>query len=637
MRVLAFVALLLACVAVVGSASPTGAQRRSRTMAALLWIDVQPRRDPQVLCVGETKELLVRTTLIAASDIRDIGGMLMGSNYITQSVTNSDGALLAVRRKEAMPDNYGIVEPYKGERYDITGKKPGTGQLIIKSTLPAGWTGWNYVRQSLGPQPAQHATATVSYKVRHCDYKVSTVQTMTAPGGFVAMTMDDVQVTADDSGLLSGVGVPEWVIRVHGLPCTVRTTIQEPRPVKVIGQFEDDGTLALDLDHADVSVGMAMRCPRRLMGVSRDWTDTWGLSDRHITVPGDGGAVSSVVSLPGHRETASITVEPVERQAVAAANSRLLFAPVEVSPSPEPAASPPPSGVELTIEVADGPFDLLDPTVGLADRGSYVASLTNTFEGTIAGEPVSASTTATMRVGRSGRELTIERRPDGPTTWRAEIKGFAYAKEGDGQCTAGLVADGESLADLYEPAAELPPVFGASEAVSETVDGGPARHHTFDEASLVLPGPATVTGDVWVAEGDGRVLGYQARVEAGPELLGEDVTGTRSIDYTLSIPERTPAISLPADCPPPVDAPVLKGATDVVRRPGMMSFRSSSAIARAVRSYTRQLRDKGWKATFPAEVTKSTGLLGFRKGKRDLTVVLRRRDGKTMVHVAVTR
>jgi hypothetical protein len=86
-----------------------------------------------------------------------------------------------------------------------------------------------------------------------------------------------------------------------------------------------------------------------------------------------------------------------------------------------------------------------------------------------------------------------------------------------------------------------------------------------------------------------------------------------------------------------VDAPVLTGATDVVRRPGMLSFTSPMATARAARNYTRQLRDKGWKSAFPAEVTKSSALLGFRKGKRDITVVMRRRSGETRAHVAMTR
>jgi hypothetical protein len=157
------------------------------------------------------------------------------------------------------------------------------------------------------------------------------------------------------------------------------------------------------------------------------------------------------------------------------------------------------------------------------------------------------------------------------------------------------------------------------------------------QSSLLLVGPAEASGDVWVAESDGHVVRYRVRLEAGPEVLGEGVSGTRGMGYELSTPEKPVALDLPADCPPMVDAPVLDDATDVVRRPGIISFRSPMAIARATRRFTRQLRDEGWKPSFPAEVTKSTALLGFRKGKRELTVVMRRRAGETRAHVVITR
>jgi hypothetical protein len=615
---MALIVVVLAGIAIVGHASPTAAQRQRRTVQVILWLEVRPQASPLVICVGERKDLLVQLNGFGGDYILRMRPAQLEPGALV--ATNDQPRRAKLQKKDNRPQNYGVTEPYQGERFDLTGLRPGEGLLTLKATLY---------------HVAEPASTTVKYKVQKCDYRLSTVQTLTSPGAFLAMTMDEVQVTADDSGRLSGVGVPDWVVRPADLLCRVRATIDEARPVEVSGQIDEDGTLALDLDHADVSVTMAMRCPR-LRGVSRTWTDTWGLSDRHVSFPGDGGAVSTIQSRPGHRETMAITVEPVERQAVAVAGTRLMLAAMAARPSPTPTVPPDPA-VELTFEVADGPFDLLDPTVGLADRESYVASLTNAFEGTVAGEPVSASTTATLQVAPHGRELTIERSPDGPTSWRAEVKGFSFSREGDGPCVAGLVVDGEALADLFEPAAELAPFFGASEAVSESVEGMPASRHSLDEASLVLAGPVSVTGDVWVAEDDGRVLRYQARVEAGPDILGEGVTGTRIVDYQLSTPEKPPAISLPDDCPLPVDAPVPDGATDVVRRPGMLSFGSPTAIARAARSYTRLLRDKGWKPTFPAEVTKSTALLGFRKGKRDITVVMRRRSGETRAHVAMTR
>ena len=600
-------------------------------MQVIIWLEVRPPKDPLELCVGQRQELLIRVNAFGGDSILRMGAARLSPG--TFSATNSHPRFATLQKKENRPENYGIAEPYQGERYDIAGVRPGQGILTFKATVG----------------DAEPASKQVAFKVSRCDYKVSTVQTFTTPSTFLAMTMDDVLIAVDETGQLSGTGAPDWVIRVHDLPCQVRASVSETHPVEMAGQITDEGTLDLDLDHADVSVRMAMRCPR-LRGVSRTWTDTWGLSDRHVPFPGDGGAFSTIESRGVFRETMAITVEPVERQAVAFVGSGLLLAsarmtttsvsPAQVaesSPSVAPAVSPAPAGAELTFEVAGGPFDLLDPTIGLADQAGYVATLTTTFEGTVAGEPVSVSTTATLRVGPAGRELTLERAPDGPTSWRAELKGASYVKEGDGPCIAASTTVGGSLAQLSELAAELPPLFGASEAVSETVDDVPARRHTFDEASLLLATPAEASGDAWVAESDGRVLRYRSHVDAGPELLGDGVTGSRSVDYVLSTPERPPAIGLPADCPPMVDAPVLDDATDVVRRPGILAFRSTMAVAKAARSYTRQLRDKGWKPTFPAEVTKSTALLGFRKGKRDIAIVMGRRSGETRVHVAITR
>jgi hypothetical protein len=288
---------------------------------------------------------------------------------------------------------------------------------------------------------------------------------------------------------------------------------------------------------------------------------------------------------------------------------------------------------EATIEVGPGPFDLPDPTVALADLPTYIATLTASFDGTVAGAPSSGSSTATMRVSPAGRELTIEREPDGSSTWRADIDGFAFTKEGDEPCAVRAIGEGESIAEMYEPASQLGSITGAEEAGTERVGGVATSHYTFDERSLFLPYVARGSGDAWIAETDGHLVRYRQSLEVGPDVLGQDVTGTQTLEYELSIPKKAPAIELPADCPALIDAPVLAGATDVARVPGITSFTSKTSLAKAAKAYAKAMKAKGWKGSGKPDVTTSGVLMSFRKGKTDLTVIMRLESGSVDVRV----
>jgi hypothetical protein len=323
--------------------------------------------------------------------------------------------------------------------------------------------------------------------------------------------------------------------------------------------------------------------------------------------------------------------------AVGAATSGSSTVAQSTGPSPSVDASPSPSVVELTIEFADGPFDLPDPAVGLANLTSYVATLSVSFNGTVAGTPVNTTGLATMRVSPRGRDLTLEQGSDGLVTWRADIGGSTYVREGDGPCTARAAVEGESLADLFEPAAQLAPLIGAAEAGQERIDAVPTRRYTFDARSLFAPSATSASGDVWVAESGGHVVRYRLSVDGGPEYFGGEATGTRVHEYQVSVPSKPLAIELPDDCPLQVDAPLLDDATDVVRRPGMLSFASTISVARATQAYTRLLKAAKWKATMPPDVARSTAVMTFRKGKRGLIVIIRGRSGSIEIQVVATQ
>jgi hypothetical protein len=238
-----------------------------------------------------------------------------------------------------------------------------------------------------------------------------------------------------------------------------------------------------------------------------------------------------------------------------------------------------------------------------------------------------------MWVSPRGRELTIEREPEGTSTWRADVDGFAFTKEGDEPCAVRAIGEGESLAEMYEPAAQLGSITGADEAGTEKVGSVATSHYTFDERSLLLPYVARGSGEAWVAESDGHLVRYRQSLEVGPDVLGQEVTGTQTLDYELAIPKKAPAIMLPAECPALIDAPVLAGATDITRVPGITSFTSRMSLAKAAKAYAKAMKKQGWKQSGSPGLTRSAGLMTFRKGKTDLVVIMRRDSDSVRVEV----
>jgi hypothetical protein len=289
----------------------------------------------------------------------------------------------------------------------------------------------------------------------------------------------------------------------------------------------------------------------------------------------------------------------------------------------------------VAADWADGPFDLPDPTVGLADLAVYVATMTVTFSGTQAGNPIDASTTTTLSVAPDGRVLTIERGPDGPTTFRAEIAGAAYVKEGDGPCTVGSIVEGDTLADAYELAAQLPPLAGAADAGSGTVNGTAALQHTFDRSSVMMLGIGSASGEVWTAETGGQVVRYRLAFEVAPGFGGEDTTGTRTLAYELTVPAKTVALKLPDDCPPQL--PLLADATDIDRWSDLLTFRSTMPVGKAAKSYGALMKRLGWKPAVPQDVSKEMAVLAFRKRGSVATVIMRGDPEGIVVKVALTR
>src|SRR5262245_29456901 len=85
--------LLIALATLVGTAAPpTSAQRRSqpRPYLVTLSIEVMPKRDPQTVCVGETRELLVKVRMTFIGFASGMGLLESQAGYLPVTVAYSN-------------------------------------------------------------------------------------------------------------------------------------------------------------------------------------------------------------------------------------------------------------------------------------------------------------------------------------------------------------------------------------------------------------------------------------------------------------------------------------------------------------------------------------------------------------------
>ncbi len=311
---------------------------------------------------------------------------------------------------------------------------------------------------------------------------------------------------------------------------------------------------------------------------------------------------------------------------------------------PGPTPTPP---TELTVQrdvvFGSGPFDFPDPTAGLAQLSSYVATLTLTFDGTGNGKPQKWSKTIVMRASQkpASRQLTIDKTGDLATlapVLMAERDGMRYERLGKNRCTGSALQPGNSLAERSEPALFLTGVIGADEAGGGTVNGVDAQHYTFDQRALGEPGITQAVGELWVASSGDYLVKYLLTATAKTEYLGEGLEGKLTVDYELTDTNKPVTFALPADCPPGmVNAPLLPAATNVQKLPGVMTFDISASVADASAFYQQQLPGLGWKALAEPIITDSAAVLQYGQGDQTMTLLIRADAGVTRVNIVLDR
>src|SRR5574341_283271 len=220
----------------------------------------------------------------------------------------------------------------------------------------------------------------------------------------------------------------------------------------------------------------------------------------------------------------------------------------------------------------------------------------------------------------------------------AELNGAHYERQGDESCIASVIAEESSLALWWEPASFLSAVIGADEAGSETVNGVPAEHYTFDQRALGLADFTSSTGEVWVASDGGYVVKYVLVTEAGADYFGEGSEGALSWVYDLTDANLPAAIELPVDCPAGmIDAPLLPDAAIVLNVPGLLSYTTPASLEDAAAFYEVELPALGWQPVASPGIAETSVMLDFAQGDQQLSVIITAAGALTTIRLVLRR
>ncbi|MEP7358531.1 MAG: hypothetical protein ABI847_14885 [Anaerolineales bacterium] len=309
------------------------------------------------------------------------------------------------------------------------------------------------------------------------------------------------------------------------------------------------------------------------------------------------------------------------------------------STTPAGPTSPTATAAPARPVFGSGPLIVTDTTVGLADLSGYTGTLTYAFAGTRAGKAEQWTKTYTMLHTQdpASRLLTIATTGTDSETaavFMAEVNGVTYQRNGPNECTASVLAPGDSLIDWLEPASILNSVIGADKAGSETVNGVPADHYTFDERALGGLGIAKSTGELWLATPGGYLVKYVLATKGEENAFGPGVVGTLTWDYELTGANQPTAIQLPPDCPAGfVDAPLLPDAANIRKLPSLLTYDTASSLAEAAAFYQNEIPGLGWTVLNAPVTTDTTVYFDFAQGDQILTVILTAADGRTKVDI----
>jgi hypothetical protein len=316
-----------------------------------------------------------------------------------------------------------------------------------------------------------------------------------------------------------------------------------------------------------------------------------------------------------------------------------------VEPTDASANTPTPGGAPVSftgdLTFGSGTFNLQDPKEGFATLSSYTATLILSFDGTEAGQPKKWSKTYVMLYSKdpSLRQLTIEKTGDNSNpdqVYMAELDGAVYEQRGTNACFANVIEAGNSISDQFEPAGFLSGIIGAEEAGTEKVNDMAANHFSFDEKAIGQSEGTQSKGELWVASNGGYILKYLLTTKGNADYFGDGIEGTLTWDYELTNIDQPVTVILPEGCPPGlVNALLLPDAANVLSRPGILTYDTTSSLPDITAFYQKEIPTLGWLIDGEPTITDDTVLLDYLRGEETLSVIVTNNENGTKVHVLI--
>lgn len=247
--------------------------------------------------------------------------------------------------------------------------------------------------------------------------------------------------------------------------------------------------------------------------------------------------------------------------------------------------------------------DLLpDPQAGLNNLDSYTNLLTLSFSGTANGQATESVETYAQSVwpALDAMFATINALDETgqPQFIVAGNVGDAHYDQVGHEDPCGVwwgetaKASGGSE---FNVAALLNPVGAAKLAGDETVEGVPAKHYTFDGASVGLPEDVQASGDIWLATDGGYVVKYLLQITGADSYFGAEKQGTQKFEYLLSEVNTNPLVVYPEGCEPVLtEVPATEDAAEIIRLPGLLDYYSNSSLEAITAFYADYFESPGW-------------------------------------------
>ena len=243
---------------------------------------------------------------------------------------------------------------------------------------------------------------------------------------------------------------------------------------------------------------------------------------------------------------------------------------------------------------------LSDPQVGLDGLDDYTATLTVSFKGTQAGQPVDQTDSYIQSEWpKLAAQFTSIDIMDDSGAHQVSLSGVVgeaqyFQADPGSPCSVNSGAAAKVPAS-FRPAFLLSAVTTAKLVDEQTLDGIASRHYTFDAASLVLPGDATASGEVWIAKDGGYVVKYVLDITGSDSVFGVGASGTRHLEYALSKVGAQAQVVYPAGCDPVLgDIPALEDASDLTRLPGLLDYSTNATQNDIFAFYQDKLTAMGW-------------------------------------------